>query len=1596
MHPFDAKKRIIKESEPKPLYLLYEELNIGLSIEHAHFLIEDEIIKDINKIPNDGQTVYIAVHPGGTPEGTGKGMAIGGALAILAGILVTAISLGSLTGVGVALIGTGIGMLAGGAVLLNLDIPNLKDREKPKQNPSIRGAKNRANQLGFIPVVLGRHLIYPDMAANPHFEIEGNDQYLIQLFCAGYNDIEIEKDSIKLGDTLLKEYSETKNIDKILAGEDSVVKLQILKSGEECSFYKKAVKDENINQLLKHSFEDGKDGSIIRTTPSKTTKINVDIFFYSGLGRYNDEGEVVSTSVEVACYYKKENAPDSHYSLLGFFNGNKNVIEGKELKTKRFQITKEGLPPDKYTLKFTRVTQDSEDNKMVDAVYVGSIRSFTDDRPIRFERQKNLTIVALKIKATERLNGIIDSLNFIAQSKIPAYKGSGQGPASWEEKLTSNPAAILKYVLQGKINSNPVSNEDIDWESFEKWALWCDEKKYSCNAVLSDKATLSELITMITHTARADAVKIDSKFSIVQDVERLSPVQLFTPRNTKSYSQSLLFADIPEAIEFNFIDEASGFKENERIVYDTPTGEPTETEALKKQQETLWGVTNAMQAFKIGRYQYACMHNRPRVHKIDVDLEFLVCTKGDRIQYAGDIGLIGIAYGRVKGVETLSGLTTAVILDEYIEAEKGKTYALRFRKKDGRILIVDTRPLSASYTNKIEFELALNENDAPQEGDLFTFGIKQKECLDLIITSIEPTDEWNASIIAVDYSPEIFGIDDSSYVVPPFDNKITNIDGNTSDSGSVEQWKYYYTYNDSEEEPLRPKYDGTRDGWHRLQTKKSIWVSTKNAKSVYEGQWSAPVRLKGEKGEQGIPGKDGMTKFLASLEIQGDYENQIGTYQGQLYRWVNNKWELLNAVMPLNPVVFYDFEDLIHTNPKNIIYQIPSPIFENKKSNIVPPQPLPNNQIVVIETSCSFTGNANPILGVYKTDWSELFINKRLNGNENFSVYIPKEGSYWAGIWMNGLAGYVPQNGDSVTLSKFIIAKRDKTVLDKSGNKNHSEVIERFKYKKDVKVGTTLQFFKGYLTRPPQDFIDIGKKWSHSRWIKINPEAQDKNTNPRLWRYSSLDYSFFDIAANNGKVNDVTIATYKDNSSQNICVIEKNKMLNNQWHNLIVCNDIQTSYARKIIYLDGKKIHDKTVNKDFSNLINTENNTDMAAWNDCVKGSLANLIFFDRLLTEQEILWLALNPQYPIKNYTLADWSISPVNPDNVLASATPKYLGMVETVPDTRTATITKGERLGAVDANPGDWVLSGKTIGGWKVGVCYRWSGVQWVNLEPEVNYAEDYQACLVHMFQIEELKNKTGHFGALFAQMLVAQEAFIKKLSGDIAFLNRLIVKKLHIDTDNTTNQDFEAWFDERNGLKIRNKGEEIFRVDTNGGVFAKKAFLQDGIFTGEIFSGPLRLSPQKPTAKEINVKASETAKDICNRLGIVSYSVKSKDGIDNIYGFNTYIQELKEDYESPGFGIVGWRKVRIYYVFIPSNSDTAVFGETIDKGKYPVSWWGPIPDVDFSETNKNFTRDYHLEVLSGGKTFVLLDLPKQEPALTGAVWTNGSDGILRIKN
>ena len=387
---------------------------------------------------------------------------------------------------------------------------------------------------------------------------------------------------------------------------------------------------------------------------------------------------------------------------------------------------------------------------------------------------------------------------------------------------------------------------------------------------------------------------------------------------------------------------------------------------------------------------------------------------------------------------------------------------------------------------------------------------------------------------------------------------------------------------------------------------------------------------------------------------------------------------------------------------------------------------------------------------------------------------------------------------------------------------------------------------------------------------------------------------------------------------------------------------------------------------------------------------------YKAVVTESEIMGL----------YRLVTKGTQVKQLENIVAGTTPKYLGVVQTVPDTRTAIITKGERLGVVDANTGDWVLSGRSIGGWKVGVCYRWSGAQWLNLEPEVNYAKEYQSCLVHMFQIEELKQQTGHFGALFAKILVAQKALIDELLVNQAFIKNLVVQKLKIDTDDTTNQDFEAWFDELNGLKIRNKGEEIFRVDTNGDVFAKKAHLQDGFFSGEIISGPLELLSSSPELKTINLNKGEQALSVFNRYKNTTVLCKNANPEFQIVKFETFLSRgiMYEDVYGPGEHpwdpdeIVGQNliELRFYNVFLYGQHETKKFYTSEVIAVTQLNYSGPYtggkkvgdiingPPIDAS---------YVLELRGGSKTFKLKDIPTFEPLEKNVVWVT-TDGFLKI--
>lgn len=80
----------------------------------------------------------------------------------------------------------------------------------------------------------------------------------------------------------------------------------------------------------------------------------------------------------------------------------------------------------------------------------------------------------------------------------------------------------------------------------------------------------------------------------------------------------------------------------------------------------------------------------------------------------------------------------------------------------------------------------------------------------------------------------------------------------------------WITYHDGTTTPATPTGNGTLNGWHTDLTAAVVWMSQKVAASATAGAWGAPIRLLGEKGEQGIQGIPGEKGDPGATGPQGE------------------------------------------------------------------------------------------------------------------------------------------------------------------------------------------------------------------------------------------------------------------------------------------------------------------------------------------------------------------------------------------------------------------------------------------------------------------------------------------------------------------------------------------------------------------------------------------------------------------------------------------------------------------------------------------------------------------------------------------------------
>jgi hypothetical protein len=449
--------------------------------------------------------------------------------------------------------------------------------------------------------------------------------------------------------------------------------------------------------------------------------------------------------------------------------------------------------PGEYEVRIRRTSEGPDEDAetaVADECFWTALRATEFDFPIK---QPGVAALAVRIKASEQLNNVVDTLSVVCTAKLPQWTGS-----AWTAPLaTRNPAWALCDVLRGAANPYPVADSRLDLAALKAWADACAAEDIGLDgatglyagrcfdAAVDRETTVRRLLDDIARVGRASFGILDDRYTVIRDVPQTVPVQKFTPANSWGFRASRSFPDLPHGLKIRFIDETSDWQDNETTVYadgysaaggtpDIFTGETT-VRATSFESVDLWGVTQPDQVFRDGRYNHAVARLRPEVYRLECDFEHLRCTRGDLVLVQHDVPMWGLHHGRIVRVDTNGpgGDILQLVLDTRLGWAAGETYGLKVRTAAGAI--VEARGIvrvTDIETDTFIFPTPMDPEEFPvAAGDLFTFGRIGLETVELIVKEIRPREDMTAELVLIDHAPAVHDADTGP--IPPWTGQIT-------------------------------------------------------------------------------------------------------------------------------------------------------------------------------------------------------------------------------------------------------------------------------------------------------------------------------------------------------------------------------------------------------------------------------------------------------------------------------------------------------------------------------------------------------------------------------------------------------------------------------------------------------------------------------------------------------------------------------------------------------------------------------------------------------------------------------------------------------
>jgi hypothetical protein len=665
-----------------------------------------------------------------------------------------------------------IGLNIAGAMLVNAIAP-VRPPSAPDSPGSserqlmVTGGANQINPYGAIPVVLGKIKMTPPLGAVNNLAYENEtESYLSMLLIWGYGPLVIDQATLKIGEVSISEYTLPRPVVTLDRRTEPTAQ-QILDFN--------AIYGKDVNQVVKNITLvcDGEYDAVLNEStfgpwivsssgpPAfdsngavvPISQFTVSLHFPQGLRRIQAEGG--DSGKEESAYVKYE---------IQIKNGDGPWTVWEDSAIGDGTVKKDGFTINKtfYDLNSTnevqvrvrRKTGDNPEwtknangaNNVKSQIYAQMVLLQTtflrNTAPVRDPLNCKLAGTALKIKANDQLNGQIEGINAIVQTWAPSWNGT-----SWQPAATNNPADLFLYILKHPANPQRVKDSEvstkINLQQIQYWHQYCVSKGFQFNSVLASQRSILEVLRDICAAGRASPAMLDGKWSVVIDEPKSNIVQHFSPHNSWGFEGTKALPRLPDGLKVSYYDEDQDYQQAEIIVYNT--GKNANNSELFE-SISLPGVTKKSLAIDHARWHFAQAKLRPEVYRLNSDIEYLVCNRGDRVKVMHDVPMWGIGSGRVK--TKISPLIFE--LDEPVQLDASKTYTIRFRSSTGASVerTVNMQGVQSGEAWTITVTSAANEI---LPGDLFLFGEFQNESQDLMVLSIEPSSNKSAILTMVDY-----------------------------------------------------------------------------------------------------------------------------------------------------------------------------------------------------------------------------------------------------------------------------------------------------------------------------------------------------------------------------------------------------------------------------------------------------------------------------------------------------------------------------------------------------------------------------------------------------------------------------------------------------------------------------------------------------------------------------------------------------------------------------------------------------------------------------------------------------------------------------